>query len=261
VTAPRAQERAEAMGSVTALQAPRYTSFPRSVLNAPPITGLTGAGTHQLVSRADTVTVVVGRCEPILSLGLAEVLHRDAHLRVLDFGLDEEALKRAISRQAPRVAVLDETYVVDLSSLRNLAIASPSTRIVVLAHRPIRSYSMRLFAAGATCVPKDAAPEALLETVHRVASSEVPAAGVVALTRRQVTVLKHLCEGKSYAEIASALGISSETVRTHASQIRRQLGVKHKRELIGMPLPISIDYENNNDSCQSGAVAITSLGG
>jgi DNA-binding NarL/FixJ family response regulator len=191
-----------------------------------------------------TIAVALGRCDPIVSIGLAQILSEDQRLRVVGRDLDGEALKRVVLQQKPQIVILDEASVVDLSLLRHLKMASADIRTVVLAHRPLRSYSMRLFAAGATCVPKDAAPEGLLAAIHLAARSEAPAAGALSLTQRQVTVLKHLCEGKSHKEIADALGISIETVRTHSARIRRQLGVKSKRELIGMPMPIGLESEN-----------------
>jgi DNA-binding NarL/FixJ family response regulator len=44
-------------------------------------------------------------------------------------------------------------------------------------------------------------------------------------------VLELLQHGRSNAEIALALGVGVETVRTHARNIYRKLGVKTRREL------------------------------
>ena len=46
-------------------------------------------------------------------------------------------------------------------------------------------------------------------------------------------VLALLQEGRSNAEIALALQVGVETVRTHARNIYRKLGVRTRRELAG----------------------------
>ncbi len=53
------------------------------------------------------------------------------------------------------------------------------------------------------------------------------------LTPREKEVLKRLADGQKYAEIAAVLHIQIETVRTHARQIRRKLGVRASKDLIG----------------------------
>ena len=71
----------------------------------------------------------------------------------------------------------------------------------------------------------------MLAAVH-LASVGKHCSGVSSLTVRQLEILEYLRTGCSYGEIADALEISIETVRTHAAVIRRRLGVKSKRELL-----------------------------
>jgi DNA-binding NarL/FixJ family response regulator len=188
----------------------------------------------------DTVSVVVGSCDPLVSIGLNHILRKDTRLRVLGEGLDKGAIERAVANQKPTVVILDELNIMEISFLGTLKAASHITRIIVLAHQPPRMYSLRLFAAGASCLAKSASPTEILATIHAVAIDKA-IAGTTSLTPQQVVVLQYMCEGKTYAEIASALGLSSETVRTHSAHIRRKLGVKNKRELIGIPIPPSRD--------------------
>jgi DNA-binding CsgD family transcriptional regulator len=55
-----------------------------------------------------------------------------------------------------------------------------------------------------------------------------------ALTPRQLQILARLSDGQGYGEIAAALHVTVETVRTHARRIRDQLGVRTSRELVGI---------------------------
>ena len=51
------------------------------------------------------------------------------------------------------------------------------------------------------------------------------------LTPREADVLDQLQLGRSNGEIAAALSVSVETVRTHARSVFRKLGVHSRREL------------------------------
>ncbi len=57
------------------------------------------------------------------------------------------------------------------------------------------------------------------------------------LTPRQWDVLECLVNGLTHSELAEALKISTETARDHSAAVRRKVGVRTNRELIGMELP------------------------
>ena len=59
-----------------------------------------------------------------------------------------------------------------------------------------------------------------------------PAPDAAQLTPRQMTVLRHLAAGKSTADIAKLLGISTETVRNHVRGIMSRLGVHSRLEAV-----------------------------
>ena len=56
-------------------------------------------------------------------------------------------------------------------------------------------------------------------------------------------MLEFLSRGRSHGEIAHALQLGVETVRTHAAHIRGKLGVQNKRELIGLTIPAQPETE------------------
>jgi DNA-binding NarL/FixJ family response regulator len=65
------------------------------------------------------------------------------------------------------------------------------------------------------------------------------------LTTREAEVLELLQDGRTNAEIATELSIGVETVRTHARNIYRKLGVPSRRELARMAQqePVVVDEE------------------
>jgi LuxR family maltose regulon positive regulatory protein len=54
------------------------------------------------------------------------------------------------------------------------------------------------------------------------------------LTAREADVLEHLQAGRSNGEIAAALCVGIETVRTHARSVYRKLGVTTRRDLVSL---------------------------
>lgn len=52
------------------------------------------------------------------------------------------------------------------------------------------------------------------------------------LTERQLEVLKLVCLGRTFPEIAAELEMPVRTAKAHTDTLRHKLGVKHKRDLI-----------------------------
>jgi DNA-binding NarL/FixJ family response regulator len=178
------------------------------------------------------------------------MLREDPSLRIIGADLDRAALEHAVAAQAPRVAILDEATVGERSILERMRAAQPMIGIVVLANLPTVAYGMRLFAGGASCVAKESSADNILAAVHITADGRrvfvaddghlverSHPATVASLTPREAEVLEFLSRGQSHAEIAHALQLGVETVRTHAAHIRGKLGVRNKRELITCCVP------------------------
>jgi DNA-binding NarL/FixJ family response regulator len=129
------------------------------------------------------------------------------------------------------------------AELRELHVRFPDTRLVVVANRPTAAECRQLMAFGATaCLAKSTEARDVLHAIHLASRGlhVLPPAGVEGpgprgpdlLTPREADVLELLQSGRSNAEIAHALQVSVETVRTHARRIYRKLGVKTRRELL-----------------------------
>ncbi len=197
---------------------------------------------------AGHIAVVFGHFDALLSRGLQQILNEDRNLQIIGTDLDSTALENTAAQDAPRVVLLDEADVVE-SSFQRLSAARPAIGIVVLAHRPTVAYAMRLMARGASCLAKTVSAADILAAVysaadgrcvfvdvagHRVERS-CPLTAAASLTPREMEVLEFLSRGQSHAEIAHALQLGVETIRTHSAHIRGKLGVRSKRELIGLP--------------------------
>ncbi len=62
-------------------------------------------------------------------------------------------------------------------------------------------------------------------------SEPIPAASLSRLTSRETIILSELFRNRTNPQIASTLGISRETVKTHVSHILCKLGLRRRRDL------------------------------
>ena len=54
----------------------------------------------------------------------------------------------------------------------------------------------------------------------------------IQLTEREEEILRRLIEGATYAEIACAIGVGYETIKTNTNRLRAKLGLSRKSQLI-----------------------------
>jgi DNA-binding CsgD family transcriptional regulator len=118
--------------------------------------------------------------------------------------------------------------------------------LVLLGDRLTSIETAQLLAFGASaCLPMDTQGRDVLNAIHLASRGlqltplgPPDAHGVQVrdslLTPREGDVLLLLRQGLSNAEIALALGIGVETVRSHARSIYRKLGVRSRRALIAL---------------------------
>jgi DNA-binding NarL/FixJ family response regulator len=188
------------------------------------------------------VQVVVAQFEDIVARGLSALINEDEHLQLVEDGVPHERMTAAFGRHRPQVAILNFGSLSSASELRQLHHQFPETRLVVLANRPTPSECRQMLAFGATaCLAKSTEARDVLHAIHLASRGlhvlppagmdETQIAGPDMLTAREADVLELLQSGRSNAEIAQALHVSIETVRTHARRIYRKLGVRTRREL------------------------------
>jgi DNA-binding NarL/FixJ family response regulator len=188
------------------------------------------------------VAVAVARFEDIVSRGLRALIEEDDNLELVASDVEHDQLTETLDTRHPQVAILNFGSLRGASELRELHEAFPDTRFLVLANRPTPSECRQMLAFGATaCLAKSTQARDVLHAIH-LASRGLhvlpPAmtdprgpAGPELLTSREAEVLELLQGGRSNGEIAQALHVSIETVRTHARHVYRKLGVSNRREL------------------------------
>lgn len=190
------------------------------------------------------ITVVVSRFEDLVSRGLRALIEEDGALSLVASDVEGSALESLLADLRPKVAILNFGSLRTPADVHRLHAAHPHTRFLVLANRPTAAEANQLLAFGATaCLSKETQGRDVLNAIHlasrglhvlprRAETAPTPQpAGPELLTPREADVLEHLQRGRSNAEIANALCVGIETVRTHRRNIYRKLGVRTRREL------------------------------
>jgi len=189
------------------------------------------------------ITVVIGRFEDLAARGLRSLLAEQANIKVVAADVELDAFDAALTEHEPLVAIVNFGSLRTPVEVNRLHTAHPATRLLVLANRPTPSECNQMLAFGATaCLSKETQGRDILNAIHLASRglhvlprTDAPEPlGPALLTPREAHVLEHLQAGRSNAEIALALSVSVETIRTHRRNIYRKLGVRTRRELASL---------------------------
>jgi DNA-binding NarL/FixJ family response regulator len=195
------------------------------------------------------VTIVSARFEDLVAIGLEQLVSEDPNLELVEEAVELEQLEDVLQKRRPNVVLLNFGSLPNAAWVYQLHQSSPETRVVVLANRPTAAESNQLLSFGATaCISKETQGRDIINAIHlasrgmRVLPRTTSAASGPAdrfdylpeadiLTAREAEVLQLLQEGLTNAQIAEQLTIGLETVRTHARNIYRKLGISTRRDL------------------------------
>lgn len=182
----------------------------------------------------------------LVRLGFRRLLEDDPDLVVVGEATNgDEAIALAASLR-PQVIVMDCAMpgVSGLDATRRILASDPSVAILMLSMHSEDTLVRQAMAAGARgYVLKSAMDLDLAAAVRRVAAGEtvldpqlVQPAAIAGQSRplspRELEVLRLICDGQSNKEIAVALGLSSNTISVHRTNIMSALGVHKAADLV-----------------------------
>src|SRR5215210_9085131 len=186
------------------------------------------------------VRVVSGKFEDLVAVGLRQLVSEDPYLKLVATDVPLEGMDAAIEQHQPSVVVLNFGSLSRPARVFQLHKAHPETRLVVLANRPSAAECNQMISFGATaCLAKEVQARDVINAIHLasrgmhvlprslaggIESGNGAVQGSDLLTPREADVLELLQDGATNAQIAHALTIGTETVRTHARNIYRKLG-------------------------------------
>ena len=200
------------------------------------------------------VTIVSARFEDLVSIGLRKLISEESNLRLVASDVELDRLEDVLEEHKPAVVLLNFGSLPNPAAIYTLHQAHPETRIVVLANRPNAAEANQMLSFGATaCISKETQGRDIVNAIHLASRGmhvlprsaaggpdpgdriDLPQPDL--LTAREADVLELLQEGRTNAEIAHTLSIGIETVRTHARNIYRKLGIRTRRDLARISRP------------------------
>jgi DNA-binding NarL/FixJ family response regulator len=202
------------------------------------------------------ITVVLVDDHRVVTRSLKAYLESFPDLSVVGTAASGEELLEQVASWRPQVIVQDLLLpggIDGIETTRRVLKQQPSVRVVALTASTDEARMMAVLRAGATgYIRKDAEPETLLAAIRAVARGktyvdpglmrQVAEAGPPPeeLTAREREVLRHLALGQSNKEVAAALAISEETVKTHVAHLLGKLQVENRAQAIVQALKRSL---------------------
>ena len=209
------------------------------------------------------VSVLMVKFEDLVALGLRQLISEDPNLQLISTDVQLSELDGAVERLDPAVVLLNFGSLGSPAQVYQLHQAHPSTRFVVLANRLTAAECNQMLGFGATaCLSKETQGRDVVNAIHlasrgmHVLPRSAAAAGSTSslglegsdlLTPREADVLELLQEGATNAQLAHSLSIGIETVRTHARNIYRKLGISSRRDLARLSRTEAVVAEDRSE--------------
>jgi DNA-binding NarL/FixJ family response regulator len=182
----------------------------------------------------------------LLRTGVANIINHEMDLQVIAEASNGLEAVEAFERYHPDVTLLDLRMPVmeGVEAVRQIRERDPHAKVIVLTTYDTDEDISRALKAGAKAyVLKDISADGLIQCIHDVLDGKTylaPAAAAklaegvtrVQLTPRELATLRLLADGRSNKEIASELGISERTVKTHLGHLFEKLGVTSRTEAV-----------------------------
>ena len=183
----------------------------------------------------------------VVTRSLKAYLESFPDFEVVGIAVGGEELLQHLSEWHPQLVLLDLLMPGGwdgIETTRRILERAPDVRVIALTASLDEPRMMGVLRAGAAgYIRKDAEPETLLAAVRAVARGKtyidpsvarqaLGAAPRQELTARETEVLRRLAQGLSNKEIAEALSISEETVKTHVSNVLAKLEAENRAQAI-----------------------------
>jgi DNA-binding NarL/FixJ family response regulator len=191
---------------------------------------------------ADVIKVLLVEDQPLTRLGVRSVIGQEKDIELAGEADNSADGFKNFRELKPSVTILGlrlrNSCTID--DLDNYFIAEPKARIIVLAEHAGDAEITKALKKGALgYICKDVSPEQLISAIRTVAAGRkfIPPdiasilsehIGSEELTPAESNILRMIVGGMSNKEIAFALDISENTVKTHTRNIFDKLGVSDR---------------------------------
>ena len=197
-----------------------------------------------------TICVLVVDDHPIVLDGVTLALGTTSWLTVAGYARSGREAVTAVERLHPEVVLLDLRLPDMLApeAVRAIRSHAPGVKVIIFTAYPDHAALEAALAAGAHgVVIKDADRADLVDTIRRVAAGERVVCTDIGLdhnlllarklkecglTRREYEILRRVAMGETNPEIAEALGLARNTVKTYLQRTLEKLGARNRVEAL-----------------------------
>lgn len=194
------------------------------------------------------ITLAIVDDHRVVGRSLKAYLESFPDLQVVGIASSGEELLERIGEWRPQIVLQDLLLpggIDGIETIRRICERAPAVKVIALTASTDEARMMGALRAGAAgYVRKDADPEVLLASVRAVArgktyidpsaAAQIAHAAIAAddLTPREREVLRQVAFGRSNKEIADALAIGDETVKSHIGNVYAKLHVENRAQAI-----------------------------
>ncbi|MET8542279.1 response regulator transcription factor [Kitasatospora sp. NPDC004799] len=202
---------------------------------------------------ADGIRIIVVDDHAVMRAGVVALLASEPAISIVGEGGDGRAAVELVGRLAPDVALIDlRMPVLDgVSATAETVARHPGTRVLILTTYDTDAEIERAVEAGAIgYLLKDTTRDQLVDAIRSASRGETVLAPrvaerlvarmrqptPVALTAREVDVLRAVADGLSNVEIGRRLVIAEATVKTHLLRVFAKLDVRDRTHAVVVAL-------------------------
>ena len=194
------------------------------------------------------ITIALVDDHRVVARSLKAFLESFADMRVVGIATSGEELLSHLAKWKPQIVLQDLLMpggIDGIETTRRISERAPTVKVIALTASSDEARMMGALRAGAAgYVRKDAEPEVLLAAIRSVARGKTYIDPSVSrnilravspqedLTPRETEVLRQVALGRSNKEIADALAIGDETVKTHLGNVFSKLQVENRAQAV-----------------------------
>jgi len=193
------------------------------------------------------ISVLLVDDHALVRRGFRRIIEDEQHISVIGEANDGDEAVRLAQELRPQVIVMDCALpgTNGLEATRRILAFAPKTAVLMLSMHSEETWVHQALAAGARgYILKNILDMELVSAIERVAAGHIVIAPQVSppvplkgernrgLSPRQLEILHLIVDGQSIKEIASQLGLSTNTVAVHRANIMETLGIHKTAELV-----------------------------
>ena len=196
------------------------------------------------------IRVLIADDHKVVRQGLRFLLSSEPGIDVAGEAADGAAALDAIRALRPDVVLLDLRLpdMLGPEVVQALRALDPTVKVIVFTAYPEHAALAAALAAGAQgAIAKDTERDDLVDIIRRVVAGERVVRADVAgssgamlsrklrehgLTRREYDILRRVAMGETNPEIAAALGLTRNTVKTYLQRALEKLGARNRVEAL-----------------------------